>query len=236
MEIASGVYDIGQGTYRSSYVHAFLLDDGDGLTLIDTLYEDDPRLIVEQIERIGKAVTDLKRIVLSHAHRSHLGGLAELKRRSGAKLYSHEFEADIVAGDRKAQPVTWRPMDPLKTYPIQIGYNLGFGKHRPCTVDQTLRGVEEVGPLKIIHIPGQSPGHLYHYWPERRVLFAGDAIVTWPRFMLGWPAFTLNRRHQRASLDRIAELDANVLAVGHGDPITSHGGERLSGLMDAQSR
>ena len=102
------MYDIGQGTYRSSYVHAFLLDDGDGLTLIDTLYEDDPRLIVEQIERIGKAVTDLKRIVLSHAHRSHLGGLAELKRRSGAKLYSHEFEADIVAGDRKAQPVTWR--------------------------------------------------------------------------------------------------------------------------------
>ena len=235
MEIAPGVYDIGQGTYRSSYVHAFLLDDGDGLTLIDTLYANDAKLILAQLERIGKTASDLKRIILTHAHRSHLGGLAELKRLSGARVYSHEWEADIVAGDRKAQPVAWRPMDPLKTYPIQIGYNLGFGKHRPCPVDHMLRGGEEVGPLKIVHTPGHSPGHLAFYWPERRVLFAGDAIVTWPRFMLGWPAFTLNRRHQCASLDRMACLDADVLAVGHGDPVTAEGGKRLGVLIEDQA-
>lgn len=232
MEIAPGVHDIGQGTYRSSYVHAFLIDDGDGLTLVDTLYEDEPKRILRQIESIGKTASDLERIVLSHAHRSHLGGLAALKKLSGAKVYCHEWEADIVAGDRKAQPVTWRPMAPLKTYPIQIGYNLGFGKHRPCPVDHTLRGGEQLGPLQIMHSPGHSPGHLSFYWPERRVLLCGDAIVTWPGFMLGWPAFTLNHRQQRASLDRLAELDTEVLGVGHGDAITADGGKRLGALID----
>jgi glyoxylase-like metal-dependent hydrolase (beta-lactamase superfamily II) len=236
MEIAPGVHDIGQGTYRSSYVHAFLLDDGEGLTLVDTLYADDAQLILEQIERIGKTVSDLKRIILSHAHRSHLGGLARLKRMSGAQVYSHEWEADIVAGDRKAQPVTWRPMAPLKILPIQLGYNLGIAKHRPCPVDRTLRGGEEVGPLKVMHTPGHSPGHLAFYWPERRLLIAGDAVVTWPKFMLGWPSFTLNHRQQRASLDRLAAVDADVLAVGHGDPITAEGANRLRGLVESRDR
>ena len=50
--------------------------------------------------------TDLKRIAITHGHRSHLGGLAALKRASGATVYAHAWEADIVAGDRRAQPVT----------------------------------------------------------------------------------------------------------------------------------
>ena len=41
MEIASGVYSMGQqegqAAYVSGHVHAFLLDDGAELTLIDTL-------------------------------------------------------------------------------------------------------------------------------------------------------------------------------------------------------
>lgn len=44
----------------------------------------------------------LKHILLTHAHRSHLGRLAELKRMSGATVYAHEWEADIIAGERKA--------------------------------------------------------------------------------------------------------------------------------------
>ena len=44
----------------------------------------------------------LKHILLTHAHRSHLGGLSELKRMSGATVYAHEWEADIIAGERKA--------------------------------------------------------------------------------------------------------------------------------------
>ena len=63
-------------------MHAFLIDAGGELTLVDTLFEGDARLVLEAIDALGRAPSDLKRIAITHAHRSHLGGLAELKRRT----------------------------------------------------------------------------------------------------------------------------------------------------------
>jgi len=79
--------------------------------------------------------------------------------------------------------------------------------------------------------PGHSPGHLAFYWPERRALIAGDAVCTWPTFMLGWKGFMLNPKQHQASLRRLAELDAEVLCVGHGEPLASGGAARLRAAL-----
>jgi glyoxylase-like metal-dependent hydrolase (beta-lactamase superfamily II) len=50
-------------------------------------------------------------------------------------------------------------------------------------------------------------------------------------FAPGWPAFTLNPTQHRASLERMAGLDPEVLAVGHGDPITAGAAVRLRSLV-----
>ncbi len=234
MQIAPGVYSMGQR--KGGHVHAFLLDDGADLTLIDTLFDTDARQVLERIESIGRTVEDLKHIVLTHGHRSHLGGLATLKRLSGANVYSHEWEADIIAGERTAQPVTPIPMRPLATYwrvyYLQFGAALGRGKHPPCPVDRTLQDGDEFGPVRVLHTPGHTPGHLAFWWPELRVLFAGDAVTTYPGFDAGWPAFTLNLTQHRTSLRRMAELDPEVVAVGHGEPITAGATERLRSLVE----
>jgi glyoxylase-like metal-dependent hydrolase (beta-lactamase superfamily II) len=229
MEIAPGVYSMRQS--KGFDVHAFLLDDGDGLSLIDTLFDADAKVVLNEIKAMGKTITDLKRIVLTHAHRSHLGGLAELKRQSGAQVYAHEWEADIIAGERPAQAVSWRPQDPLITYHFQVGNNLNVAHHPPCTVDHFLRGGEQIGPVQVVHTPGHSPGHLAFYWPQRRVLFTGDAVVTSPKFMTGWPGFVLNVKQHQASLRQLAAFDAEILAVGHGEPILTAGATRLRGLL-----
>lgn len=232
MEISPGIYSLTQD--KGFDVHAFLIDDSDdagGLTLIDTLFDYNPVIIATQIRALGRPLSDLTTIILTHAHRSHLGGLAALKRLTGATVYAHEWEADIIAGERRAQSVSWLPQDPLVTWHYQIGNNLGLSSHPPCKVDRYLRGGEQLGSLEIIHTPGHSPGHLAFYHRGHRVLFTGDAVVTSPKFMGGWPAFTLNARQQAESLRRLATYDAITLAVGHGEPIRTGGQRCLESLL-----
>jgi len=234
MEIAQGVHSIGQDA--GGHVRCFLVDGGDRLTLVDTLWDADGHRITEEIRRIGRKVTELAHIVLTHGHRSHLGGLAALKEMSGAEVLCHGWEADIVEGDRTAQPVPIVPMRPLRAYlrvyPLQLGAALGVDGHRPCRVDAMLADGDRVGPLRVLHAPGHTPGHLAFYWPERRVLFTGDAVVTYPLLAPGWPAFTLNRKQACASLCRLTELRVDVAAVGHGDAITTAAADRLLSLTE----
>ena len=231
MQIAPGIYSLGQN--EGGHVHAFLLDDGTELTLIDTLWDDDAHRIFDAIRQIHRLATDLKHIVITHAHRSHLGGMAALKNFTGATLYAHEWEADIISGDRKAQAVTFIPRRPFQVYPLQLGLALGVGSHTPSTVENYISEGDRVGPLHVMHASGHSPGHLAFYWPERRVLFAGDAVATWPYFSAGWPAFNLNIKQHKASVGRMAEFDAEIVAVGHGEPITTDGAKRVRSLLDS---
>jgi len=138
--------------------------------------------------------------------------------------------------ERTAQPVTVIPKRPMRAYfPFQFGAALGLGKHPPCQVDEYIHEGDRIGPLHVVHAPGHTPGHLAFYWPAKRVLFCGDAVVTWPRFEAGWPAFRLNPKQHEDSLRRMAELDVEILGVGHGDPIRTQAAQRLRALSDRLS-
>ena len=230
MQIAPGAHAFGGS--KGGHVRAFLLEGGDGLTLVDTLFETDGRRVLDGLRALGRRPGDLKHIILTHGHRSHLGGAAALREASGATVYAHEWEADIVTGDRNAQPVTLRPTQSLRLWPFQVGLALGRPKHPPCPVDRHLEDEDEIGPLRVLHAPGHSPGHLAFHWPERRLLIAGDAISTWPDFRAGWDAFNLNPAQHRESLARMAKLEADVVGVGHGDPIVGGAADRVHELVE----
>jgi glyoxylase-like metal-dependent hydrolase (beta-lactamase superfamily II) len=229
VQLVDGIHSIGQT--KGGRVHAFLLESSDGLTLVDTLFDDDGRDVISYLRQLGRRPGELKHIALTHAHRSHLGGLATLKKLSNATVYAHEWEADIIAGERKAQAGRFSPIFPLKLLPFRLGLALGRPKHEPCGVDETLDEGDALGPLQVVHIPGHTPGHLAFHWPERRLLIAGDAIATWPSLSAGWPGFNLNDEQHRESVRRLAGLDALVVGVGHGSPITKEAPERVRELV-----
>lgn len=234
MEVAPGIYSLGDG--QGGRVRAYLLDDGQGITIIDTLMAADAHLILNELTRIGRTPANIKHLIQTHAHRSHLGGLARLKELSGAPIYAHEWEADIIAAERVAQPVSSRPWRPYRTYPLQLALNLNLSKHPPVRVDEYVHEGDRIGPLTVIYAPGHSPGHLAFYWPERRALLAGDAVCTWPVFMLGWRGFMLNVRQHRASVRRLAELDSDILLTGHGNPVGSGGAQRIRAALPELDR
>ena len=230
-QLAEGVHVLG-GT-KGGRVRAFLLETNGELTLVDTLFENDGRGVLDAIRTLGRSPCDLKRIVLTHAHRSHLGGLATLKRLTGATVHAHEWEADIIGGERQAQAGSLLPLRPLGLIPFRLGLRFGRPKHVPCPVDRTVAEGDRVGPLSVLHVPGHTPGHLALYSAEKRVLVAGDAIATWPSFGPGWPGFQLNEAEHRESLQRLAALEPAVLGVGHGDPIATAAAERVHEAAEA---
>ncbi len=230
MRIAPGIFSMGQE--EGGHVHAFLLDDGNGLTLIDTMYDDDARHVLAELKDIGRTPADIKHIILTHAHKSHVGGVAALKEASGAPVYAHDWEVDIIAGRREATRVSAVPRRPLAVYKLQLGLALGLGKHKPCEVDHRLKAGSRVGPLEVVETPGHTPGSLSFWWPERRALFAGDVVATWPEFAAGWPGLTLDNDRNLRSVNQLTDFgDAEILCVGHGEPITEGAASQIKRLV-----
>lgn len=229
MEIAPGVHSLSQD--KGGHVHAFLLDDGNGLTLVDTLYDDDANVVLAEVSRIGRTPADVKHIILTHAHKSHVGGLAALKQASGATVCAHAWEEDIISGRREATRVSLAPRRPLAVYKLQVGLALGLGKHQPCGVDRRLKAGDHVGPLQVVETPGHTPGCLSFWWPERRALFAGDVIATWPELAAGWPGLTLDNPRNLRSVHQLTDFaNAEILGIGHGEPITHNAAAEIRRL------
>lgn len=237
MQIIPGLHSLGDSS--GGYVRAFLIDDGQELTLVDTLLDGAGSLVLDELKSIGKKPQDLKRIILTHAHQSHLGGLAALKAATGARVFSHDWEADIIQGKKKVQvppTTTLFPQKPLRIYALQVAFVLGLKMPKPCQVDGALKDGDHVGPLTVMHAPGHTPGSLAFYWPEKKALIAGDIVVTWPEIALGWPQITLDNKQNRDSVGKLCDMvQAEVLCVGHGQPVIHEAAKLMRDLVDGKS-
>jgi glyoxylase-like metal-dependent hydrolase (beta-lactamase superfamily II) len=228
--LAPGIVAIG-GESRG-WVRAFLVEYKNELTLVDTLATGHHYLILAAIRSLGRSISDLKQIWLTHAHGSHVGGAAVLQALSGATVWSHEWEADIVSRHRKSERTPLLPRRPLRAYvPFQLGLALGIDPFEPCKVDEFLKDEHEASGLTALHTPGHTRGHLAFWVESQRVLLSGDAVVTWPGFAAGWDSFTLDRDQQRASLRRMAALAPRAVGVGHGRPIKEDAANRVDSLL-----
>jgi hydroxyacylglutathione hydrolase len=231
MKLTEGIHYVSQD--KGGHVHAFLLDDGQSLTLIDALYDTDASLILNEIKAMGRQPSDLKNIIATHAHRSHIGGIATLKKLTNATVYAHEWEAGIIDGSRHATKVTLIPKPPLAVYYLQLGLALGFDDHTPCRVDQSLKEADHIGPLTIISTPGHTPGCLSFSWPEKKALFVGDVIVTWPSVEAGWAGLTLDMKQNVQSVGKLSDFnDVEIVGCGHGEPIAQGGRDVLLKLRE----
>ena len=78
----------------------YLIEDPDGLTLIDASIPPSAPKILKQIEDVGRNPTDVKRILLTHAHPDHHGNLPMLKQATGAEIIASEIEKPVIEGKK----------------------------------------------------------------------------------------------------------------------------------------
>ena len=94
--IASNLYYIG-----ASDLTSFLITTTKGDILLDGGLRETAPLIERNVAALGFRMADVKILLNSHAHMDHAGGLAELKRISGAQLIASEGDMHALeTGDR----------------------------------------------------------------------------------------------------------------------------------------
>lgn len=199
--------------------------------LVDTGWDTDAGMILKYLARIGRSPQEITHIAITHGHRSHLGGVKRLRDLSRAQVCSHASEAPIVAGERKAHPIAFWPPLPVALIPFRIISHLPIFEHDPCPVPRHLVDGDEVGPLRVVHTPGHTDGHLAFSYEDDAVIAVGDAVATWPRFGAGWPGFNLHEQQYRASLVTLVERAPSAVGPGHGVPIVAHTARRLRTLI-----
>ena len=202
--IVDGVWEVGIG-----YVHAHVVDTGDGLVLIDTGTPGKIGKIDVALKEIGRSVEDIRTILLTHWHWDHIGTLGEIVRRSGATVVAHSLDAPVIDGSQPPQLMWIMKV----TAPL-------IGKPALAPVDTRLDGDGPTGVpgLTALHTPGHTDGHLSYLLAQHGgVLFAGDVATSRGGRVRQPPKpVTPDMPTNVASMRRLAELQFDVVVFGHG--------------------
>ncbi len=89
--IVGDIYYVG-GTGHGAY----LISTPRGLILINSNYPDSPPLIRKSVETLGFKWTDIKILLIAHAHIDHDGGSAQIVKETGAKYAVMQPDVDVV--------------------------------------------------------------------------------------------------------------------------------------------
>ena len=108
-----------------------------------------------------------------------------------------------------------------------------YARSQGAELNDALQVGEKVGPLVTVGVPGKSPGELAFYWPERKILFIGDAVIGHPPGRLGLLRESVmdDPLRLRESVRRLLDLDLDVLLVGDGEPVLQDAKARLIDLV-----
>lgn len=144
-------------------VNCYLVEEAHSLTLVDCALPFSADKILEIAKQIGKPI---RHIVITHAHKDHVGALDQLKQRiPEAQVMISKRDSRLLKGDRSLDS------DEVQT-PIR-----GSVPHDVQTnPDSLLQEGDQIGSLRVIATPGHTPGSISLLDERDRSLIVGDAF------------------------------------------------------------
>jgi len=206
-----------------------LIDTGTGLEQSnDHLRAGMDALRDEWGERVSWS--DIKRIVVTHAHIDHYGGLGEVLSRTNAPIAVHELdrrvltkhEERLVLASRALSVFLWRAGVSESSHMSLMGmYGWSKGLFRSVEVETVLRDGDLLdGTFLVHHAPGHCPGQVCLQIGD--VLLSADHVLpqTSPHMAPESITPSTGLDHYLQALDKIAAVPGiNLTLGGHEEPI-----------------
>ena len=194
-------------------------------TLIDTCFTCSIPTFESYLSDAGIDIKDIHRIVLTHLHPDHVEAANELRRKTGAKLYSHWIEAAYLSHDLEYNGPPNRDafehvLKIMGTNIENVSKKFGNINVGPIVIDRLLEDGDTIGnTLQVIHTPGHTPGHISLYDRERRILIGGDilfnSILNNDGLFVPPPTVTKDWQTSVVSARRLLNLKVEKLLLAH---------------------
>lgn len=218
MKIADRIYLVGSGKFGMELTeptdcNVYLLDGGDECALIDAGGGIEPERIVENIQRDGFAMEQVRYCLLTHAHADHAAGARYFHDKYGIEvIVSQEAAAWLENGDLQATSVEHAKRGGV--YPADYQFPA-------CPVSRTVAEGDRIAfgdmELTVVDSPGHSRGHVCYVWESegQRHLFAGDTVFAGGKVVVQyvWDCIIPEYAETVAKLHR---LHIERLFPGHG--------------------
>jgi glyoxylase-like metal-dependent hydrolase (beta-lactamase superfamily II) len=173
------------------YTLAYLLDFRGGVALVDTGWPTGPgwAALADGVRRAGHDVTEIRHVLVTHAHADHLGMAGQVREVSGALVGMHQAEAATLA--RPAGPA-WRsrlgewlrsrgapPDQAAEILDVLAG---AVQRHARLAkpdfeIEHDSRPLGAGTAIRAVWTPGHTPGHLCFYDEQQDLLLTGDHVL-----------------------------------------------------------
>ena len=191
----SGVYALEEGRT--------LIDAGNMYGLIDELQDLGP---LDRIERI----------LLTHSHFDHVGGVEEIYQVASPDIYVHPLAREYLRLHREPFPSFFDAL--AKENKIKLIYDGDI--------------IEGTPSLRAIHTPGHTAGDLCFYDESSGALFSGDTVLPQKEHLSGVlskPDEVCGGRMEDKlnGLRKLLKIPVRHLFPGHGAPVFHKGGDQI---------
>lgn len=202
------------------------------LTVIDTGFRGNEKRILKAIGRLGRSASEIENILINHHHADHVGSAARLRQLSGGKVFAHKDEVPYITGELPPTPLKQHPRILTRTiWPLVARTRFIRAEATEVNALEDDQVLPPLGGLRVIHIPGHTPGTACFYSPERRLLIGGCVVWNWLG-RLSLPFFRWDADKAKESLCKVAQLDFEILIPAHGPPLLQDAAQRIRKLAD----